>query len=1035
MVLLDELNFEKIFPFYVRINKEMRIISSGVSIQKVIGNVEGRKFGDVFKFIRPSMSIRYDFQSLKEHQDIVVILESIDFPLKTRFRGQFVFVGDRDEILYLNSPWIMDLKDLNFHNLLISDFAIHDTITDNLQLLQSKEIVNEDLKKITDELILQRNDLIDKNETIIELARLPDQNPQPILRLDFDGQILYSNDPAVDLITHKKLLDLPFWGTIYMRFEANGYENYEKEFSLSGQIFHATFVPIKEKRYFNVYLRDITKTLEFQHELMSTTSRLHTLIRSMHSAVLAENKNREIILVNQMFCDLFEIPMEPDLMKGMDCSQAAENSKHLFEDEEGFVKRIVEILHEKERVDGDILKMKNGKILERDYLPIYEEGDYIGHIWKYQDITSLIQSKESLRKVEDKYRKIIENLNVGLMEVDLQENIVKVYPAFCQMTGYSEAELIGSNARELLAVEEANEVLDQQNDYRKSGRSSVYETKIRTKNNEIKWVIISGAPIVNEYEEIVGSIGIHVDITDRKKLEDDLISANAKVLSSVRSKELFLANMSHEIRTPLNVIVGMIDLIDEKELNDDSKKHILTMRKSADSLMVLINDLLDFSKIEAGQLTLEQTNVNLYEIVEHIDYSFSEKAKNKGIQLLTKIDSKIETSLISDSSKLTQVLVNLISNAIKFTEKGYVKLNLDLVNESSQEQTILFSVKDTGIGIDSENIESIFQIFTQEDSSISRKFGGTGLGLSISREIIKRFGSDIKVNSQKNKGSEFSFQVVLKKGKVQSEPKMNNSVDASDLKDVKILIAEDNPLNQTLIQSIFKQYGLSYDLAENGEIVIEMLLKNEYDIILMDIQMPVMDGVTATEHIRKVLKSDIPIIALSANVSSADVSLYRSIGMNDHLAKPYRKEDLVLLIKEVLNKTNTNIGNKEIPSIEFDNRLNSEEFYSLDGIREISGGDDTFVLSIIETFRTNTPEYIKKMNLGLAKGDLDVLKRYAHQMKPSFDILGITQGSKLIRMLEEELVNSTINMDRIHLYFDQLKEILDLVIKDLYSKY
>ena len=1035
MVLLDDINFEKIFPFFVRINKDMKIISSGISIQKVIGNVDGRQFDDVFKFIRPSMSIRYEFQSLKEHQDIVVILESIDFPLKTRFRGQFVFMEDRDEILYLNSPWIMDLKDLSFHNLLISDFAIHDTITDNLQLLQSKEIVNEDLKKITDELILQRNDLIDKNETIIELARFPDQNPQPILRLDFEGNILYSNDPAVDLVTQKKLLDLPFWGTIYMRFEANGYQSYEKEFSLSGQVFHATFVPIREKRYFNVYLRDITKILEFQHELMSTTSRLQTLIRSMHSAILAENKNREIILVNQIFCDLFEIPLEPDDMKGMDCSQAAENSKHLFEDEEGFVERITEILNEKKRVDGDVLNMKNGKIIERDYLPIYEEGEYIGHIWKYQDITTLIHSKESLRKVEDKYRKIIENLNVGLMEVDLHENITKVYPAFCQMTGYSEAELLGSNARELLALEEDKVVLDEQNDLRKTGRSSVYETKIRTKNNDIKWVIISGAPIVNEHDQIVGSIGVHVDITDRKKLEDDLISANEKVLTSVRSKELFLANMSHEIRTPLNVIVGMIDLIDEKELTAESKRHFLTMRKSADSLLDLVNDLLDYSKIEAGQLRLEQVNVNLYDIVEHLDLSFSEKAKNKGIQLITKIDSKIRSSLISDSAKLTQVLVNLISNAIKFTEKGYVKLNLDLIKDDSNEQTILFSVMDTGVGIDSKNFESIFQTFMQEDSSISRKFGGTGLGLSISREIVKRFGSDIKLKSQKNKGSEFSFQVVMKKGQIQSEPKNNNIIDAADLKDVKILVAEDNPLNQTLIQSIFKQYGLSFDLAENGEIVLEMLSKNHYDIILMDIQMPVMDGVTATEHIRKVLKSDIPIIALSANVSSSDVSLYRSIGMNHHLAKPYRKEELIMLMKETLNKSNEQRDDGETRRSEVGSLLKSEKLYSLDGIREISGGDETFVLSIIDTFRTNTPEYIKKMNLGLAKGEMSVLKKYAHQMKPSFDILCITEGSRLVRLLEDELGNPTINIEKIQLYFDQLKEILDLVINDLYSKY
>ena len=1035
MVTINDSVFEKIFPFFIRIDADMKIIASGASIRKVVGNVDGRSFSDVFKFVRPSMSIRYEFNSLKDHQDIIIILESVEFPLKTRFRGQFIYFQDKDEIVYLNSPYITDVHDLSFHNLLISDFAVQDTITDNLQLLQSKEIMFEDMKKIADELIIQRNELIDKNETIIELARLPDQNPQPIMRMDFEGRVLYANDPASALIVDKNLLDLPFWGTVYLRFEANGYINYEKEFKLENQIFHATFVPIKEKRYFNIYLRDITKTIEFQYELMNTSSRLHTLIRSMHSAVLAEDTNREIILVNQIFCDLFEIPLDPETMKGMDCSLAAQNAKFLFEDEEGFVKRIDELLLEKKSVYGDLMKMKNGKVLERDFLPIYEEGEYIGHIWKYQDITELMYSKESLRKVEDKYRKIIENLNVGLMEVDLDENITKVYPAFCQMTGYSEAELLGSNARVLFAVQEDEKAFDQHNDLRKSGHSSVYETKIRTKDGGIKWVIISGAPIVNEFDEIVGSIGVHVDINDRKKMEHDLISANELVLSSVRAKEIFLANMSHEIRTPLNVIIGMADLISDKETNDENKKYLSTMRKSADSLLDLVNDLLDYAKIEAGQLTMEETNVNVYEIVEHLEYSFSQKAKNKGIQLVTKIDKRIDTSLISDSSKLNQVLVNLVSNAIKFTDKGFVKFSLDLVNDTEKDQSILFSVTDTGIGIDSKNIESIFQTFMQEDSSTSRKFGGTGLGLSISREIVQRFGSEIKVKSQKNIGSEFYFQLVLKKGKIEKNPVKNDVNDAEELQGTHILVAEDNPLNQTLIQSIFKQYGLTCDLAENGEVVLEMLSKKDYDIILMDIQMPVMDGVMATEHIRKILRSDIPIIALSANVSSADVSLYRSIGMNGHLAKPYRKEELIQLINGTIKRSFTNEAFEATPKTASENKRDSSTLYSLNALKEISGGDESFVTSIIETFRTNTPQYIKEMNLALAKGDFNALKKYSHQMKPSFDILGMTEGARLIRQIEDELINPTASMEKIQLHFDQIKEILDVVLRDLYSKY
>lgn len=290
------------------------------------------------------MSIKYDFQSMMKHQDIIIILESLEFPIKTRFRGQFIYREIEDEIIYLNSPWITDSHDLGFHNLLISDFALHDTITDNLQLLQSKQIVNEDMKKIADELIIQRNELIDKNETIIELARFPDQNPQPILRMDFEGKVLYANEYASQLIRERSLLELPFWGTVYLQFERNGFNNYEREFSLDQSIYHATLVPVKNLNYFNIYLREITETVKFQQELINTSSRLQTLISSMHSALLAENTKREIILTNQIFCDLFNIPMDPDSMKGMDCSNAAQSSKHLFEDEEGFVTGIEKIL-------------------------------------------------------------------------------------------------------------------------------------------------------------------------------------------------------------------------------------------------------------------------------------------------------------------------------------------------------------------------------------------------------------------------------------------------------------------------------------------------------------------------------------------------------------------------------------------------------------------------------------------------------------------------------------------------------------------
>jgi PAS domain S-box-containing protein len=750
----------------------------------------------------------------------------------------------------------------------------------------------------------------------------------------------------------------------------------------------------------------------------------------MHSAVLAENTKREIILTNEIFCDLFDIPLDPDSMKGMDCSNAAQSSKHLFEDEEGFVSGIEKILLNKKRVDGELLKMKDGRVLERDFLPIYENGEYQGHIWKYQDITELMTSKESLKNIEDKYSKIIENLELGLIEVDLEEKITKAYPAFCHMTGYTEHELLGLKATTLLAFEEDSVNINEQNDLRRQGISSVYETKIRTKDGSIKWLIVSGTPIYDGNNNVVGSLGVHVDISDRKKLEEDLVEANEKALSSVKLKELFVANMSHEIRTPMNVILGMLDLIGEEGLNPESKKYIQTIKRSANSLLYLINDLLDYSKIEAGELQLEDTNVNLDEIFEHLVYSFSENAKNKGIQLLHNVDRKISSQLISDSSKLNQVLINLISNALKFTEKGFVKFECVLLDENELDQRIKFMVTDTGVGIAEENLNSIFQTFIQEDSSVSRKYGGTGLGLSISREIVARLGGEIHVQSEKGKGSTFSFDIVIRKGILSENEDSSLKGDLGELERIQILVAEDNPLNQTLVRSIFDQYKISFDLAENGEEAIMLLLNNEYDLILMDIQMPIMDGISATKHIRNTLGMDIPIIALTANASKEDETLYLSVGMNAYLAKPFKKEELFNTIFRLL-KLDSQLELPDLKKIP----VHADSIYSLKEIEEIAGRDDSFVRSIVDTFRINTPNYLNEMSVGIAKNDLEKIKRNAHQLKPSLDILCIAEGSKLIRIIEEEAIKNMVDKDLISKCYKDLKNILDAVMKDLYSRF
>lgn len=1020
-------NFRKIFPFFVCIDKQLNIVSAGPSIQKMIGSITNRPFEEVFKFVRPSLSIEMSYESMMSHLDVVIIIESIEFPLLTRFRGQFIYQEKEDIIVYLNSPWITDVVDLGFHNLLISDFAIHDTITDNLQLLQSKQIVNDDIRRIADELRSQRDELVDKTKTIEDLAEFPEQNPHPILRIDNRGEVLYANKPAQKLFEEETTVKDSLWETIKSQLFDSQEKYLARELNYGAESYLATIVPIPDKRYYNIYINNTTETVKYHNELINTSSRLYSLINNMNAAVLAEDENRKIILVNQMFCDLFQVPLTAEQMTGEDCSGAAEQSKHFFKDEEGFVSRIEEVLSNRVPVFGDLLYLKSERILERDFVPVFEDKLYKGHIWKYQDITEIVKNKESLGKVEEKYRKIIENLKLGLIEVDLDEKITKVYPAFCEMTGYTEEELINRNARKLLGFVEEDKKLEEQNILRKNGESGVYETMVRTKNGEAKWLIISGAPIYNEKNEIVGSLGIHVDISERKKLEEELILAKDIAVSSVKAKEVFIANMSHEIRTPMNVIIGMTELLYDSLLDKEQRKYLSAVKTSADNLLGLINDILDFSKIEAGHLEMEELKLNLRSVFDNLEVSFEPKAREKNIQIKTEIDTELSLNLLGDGYKLNQVLVNLISNAIKFTEQGNVCIKADLIENGNEFQKIKFAVIDSGIGINPENLEAIFQMFKQEDSSITRRYGGTGLGLSISQSIVENMGGKIDVKSEKQVGSEFSFIIDLKKELVKEQISVSDPIIQVNFGDeLKILVAEDNELNQLLITTILKQGGFHYDVADDGKVVLEMLGKQDYHLILMDIQMPYLDGMATAKFIREEMKSNIPIIALTANASAADEAKYKAAGMNDYIAKPFKKDELFAKIflqlkNKVMNDINETTTHDE----------NSEGLYSLKNIEAISQGDTQFVNTIIDTFITNTPNYLEEIVKGIQLEDFAKIKYASHQMKPSLDILEIDSVRQTVRDIETESSSANQSIDKIKNDFDHLYTVVNQVIRHM----
>lgn len=417
--------------------------------------------------------------------------------------------------------------------------------------------------------------------------------------------------------------------------------------------------------------------------------------------------------------------------------------------------------------------------------------------------------------------------------------------------------------------------------------------------------------IKNEEQKAIRMIGSMQDITDRKNVELEIQKARIEAELARKTQEQFLANMSHEIRTPMNGVIGMTQLLAGTELNKDQQEYVATINESATNLMVIINDILDLTKIVAGKITLAKSNYVIRDLVSNCNKINQFRADEKRITLTSNIDDKIPAVLNGDPVRLNQVLINLVGNAIKFTEVGEVNVHVKLLQENETAVTLEFAVADTGIGIAEDKVDSVFERFIQVSGESTRKYGGTGLGLTITKQLIELQGGTIHIKSTVGKGSVFTFYLTIQKGKAEkAETKLAQKEQSHKLTGVNVLLVEDNIINQKVAAKILTNLEASVEVARHGREAIDFLKNKHYDIILMDIQMPEMDGYEATKIIREQMGSaigSIPIIAMTASALIADREKCLIAGMNDFIAKPFQAKELYEKILGQLS-TATSLG-------------------------------------------------------------------------------------------------------------------------------
>lgn len=666
-----------------------------------------------------------------------------------------------------------------------------------------------------------------------------------------------------------------------------------------------------------------------------------------------------------------------------------------------------------------------------------EYGKLAGMQFIVKDITDqkhtqleLERSEAERKEYQQRLQSILDNSTALIYMKDTQGRYLFVNKEFESVFQVTLVMLMGKTDFELHTEEAAKRYTSVDKWVLENNRVKEVQEIISQPDGDHHYAIVK-FPLYNIYHEVEGVCGIATDITTRVQYEQELIEARKVAEQAEKFQEQFLANMSHDIRTPLNGIVGMTNLLSGTNLNGEQKEFIDATKQSSDTLMILVNDILDLSKIKAGRLDIEGIPFDIRELITRSVFTLKQKAKEKGLQFIISIGPDIPLRVTGDPHRLSQILVNLIGNSIKFTDKGEVVLSLKIGEKEADKVQICFSVKDTGIGIAENKLDMIFESFTQSASNTSRKYGGTGLGLAIVKQLVLLQDGEIHVESGLGKGSSFYFTIpyfIPPDGDpnfIKPED-AGAHIDARDLSSYHLLVAEDDRVNQKVIQYTLKRAGVHADIVENGkEMIVLLQTGKKYDLILSDIHMPEMDGYEAAKYIRHVLKIETPILAMTATVLNEEKNLCLEAGMNDYITKPFSIGELIEKISYYVKNEKRTHSVKETEV----NKPSVGKLYDLSYLKELD--DPAYLKEVLILFLNAAPKALQEIKESTLLRQWDEINTQAHRMKSSLGMLQINDLLDVITAIERNAKTST-NLDSIQglvdlalVLFDKVQPLLE----------